>query len=394
VNPTVGARGEPGSSVFGYRRSLALLALLFFIAAANKARELAVFSGLVLGLMGALRLWGRLSLHRLEIRLVSPVHRLFPGEELVLRADLVNRKILPVRLTIELEASRVLAPLSSPEAALSLLPFERREGQWRFHAVRRGLHRLGPARVVAGDILGLYGRGRNLAWTEEVVVFPSLLALGPLDLAFGEYFGIHRSKGIIEDPAWYEGTREYTGNRPARNIHWKASARLDLLQEKIFQPTSQQKLLFILLGAGFQGEEEGPLFELALRVLASLATRFCETGASFGFGTDRRVEDFPAALPLGRGPEQLGLVLEGLARCGREAGQALAPLLSTIDAGGPTYIVVARAPDEAVAKFAARTATKRERRLFLFAEAGEGGEIDAYPSLVFSDLLPSVEAKG
>ncbi|MBW1691959.1 MAG: DUF58 domain-containing protein, partial [Deltaproteobacteria bacterium] len=39
------------------------------------------------------------------------------------------------------------------------------------------------------------------------------------------------------------GTRDYQNWRPARHIHWKASASHNRLQEKVFEPSEQEKVL-------------------------------------------------------------------------------------------------------------------------------------------------------
>jgi uncharacterized protein (DUF58 family) len=172
-----------------------------------------------------------------------------------------------------------------------------------------------------GDVLGLYRTQKLLPYRSAIVVFPRLVPVMMPELPFLEYFGIHPAKGIIEDPAWYEGTREYSGDKPARHIHWKASARLNQLQEKIFQPTSHRKIYIILDGEAFANHKDHAGFETAIELAASLALEYAGTGASVAVATDRSVRNYPASLDLGRGPEQLGRVFELLARCGMDPGK-------------------------------------------------------------------------
>jgi len=439
---------ENESSYFIYPISLIALGAVAFFAAANRALSLASFALISLALMLAIRIWGKLSLRRLDISLVCDNQKLFAGEVLSIHAQIANRKMLP--LWFRLEIARPAAsppgatakqdvadpevtdgandPPEATEAAIGgriieeisgaelhgeagLLPFEEISGEWRFRALRRGVYTLGPAYAQGGDLLGIYRCEKKLPETWEIVVYPRRCSLRQFDVPFRDYFGIHPSKGIIEDPAWYEGTREYTGNRPARTIHWKASARLGKLQEKIFEPTSHQKIFFLFEGLGFRRAEDRKGFERALEVLGTLAGRFAETGASFGIATDCAVKNFPAILPLGRGPEHLGMLLELLARCEFERGQSIAELIGSVGAAGSGFLIVARAPNESTERFFALPSARRNRVYFVFERANEetgtepglatsGGTASdetytdeatekglRYPSLYFDDLL-------
>jgi uncharacterized protein (DUF58 family) len=226
-------------------------------------------------------------------------------------------------------------------SSLRLLSREKSRRVLSLKALKRGISRPGPVLVCAGDLLGLSSRTRSFTSGCEIIIFPRRLRLKTLNLPFQEYFGAHAARGPVEDPAWYAGTRDYTGTRPAKNIHWKASARLGSLQEKLYEPTLQRKLLFILDAADWEfcageetgeraGEETGEKtegragenaggsagnFERMMETLGTLAGALMETGASFGLVTNARLEDPRAGvLPAGRGPEHLGRLLEILAR--------------------------------------------------------------------------------
>lgn len=376
------------SSYFVISLSLVLLGILAFIAAATSSLTLASFAAIALALMLALRVWGALGLYRLEVGLASDADRLFRGDSFSLNAKISNRKILPVWMRLELARPEALIPLSSAhvEGESGLLPFEKTTASWSFRAERRGAHLLGPATLTASDLLDLYRKEKILPFKREIVVYPRLVPIVGLDLPFRDYFGIHPSKGIIEDPAWYEGTREYTGNKPAKNIHWKASARLDILQEKIFEPTSHQKIFFLVDGEGFRRADDRDGFEAALEIAASLAARFAETGASIAIATNRLVKSFPAVLPLGRGPEHLGMVLELLARCDFERGQPLLSLIGGVSHQGAGFVVIARKPGEAMKKFYSLPATRRDRVMFVFAEVEKSDESGSYAFTTFAAL--------
>ncbi len=381
-------------SIYSFNLSLVLLGLLAFFSASYSATALAGFATTTLTLMVALRVWGRIALWRLDATLSLENDRLFTGEVLTLRADMTNHKIIPVWLRMELDIPAALVPLTPAGAGgeTGLLPFSSAHGTWTFRAERRGVYRPGRAMLIAGDILGICRSERELSLRKSIVVFPRLVPLVQLQPAFQDYFGINAAKGIIEDPAWYEGTREYTGNRPARNIHWKASARFNVLHEKIFEPTSHQKVFLILAGAGFEDADYAGRFETALEILASLASRFAEAGASFALATDRKVSNFPAVLPLGRGPEHLGMILELLARCDSSREPSRPTMFgsaagATAGAGAAGFIVLCRTKSQAIQSRSTVLATGKSRLLFIVPEDSDCDEMIDAPVLTFQDIL-------
>jgi uncharacterized protein (DUF58 family) len=387
-----GVAPRESGSVFGFGISLVLLALLLLAAelpasgAASGVREgLAGFVSGLLILMLASRLWARASLARLELELDHEGgragRRVFAGEEFVLRFRVRNRKPLPVVVGLELSLPEGLALVEAPDVkGAALGPYERAELSRAVLALRRGVCRTGSAILSAGDMLGLHRRERTIGLEGEVVVFPRVFPIAEFEPPFRDYFGIHPSVGAIEDPAWYEGTREYSGQRPAKAIHWKASARLGILQEKIFEPTSQLKVVFLLDGGGFLASQDYQGLERALEVLASTASRFAEKGASFAVAASLKVRDYPASIGFGRGSEHLGALLELLARCEPEEGRPLLPLPAGIGSTSSGFVVVARSPDEGTKPYFALPASRHDRILFIFAEGAEGL---AYPAISF-----------
>ena len=382
-----GARPR-ATSLFVFPVFIGGVALTALIAASKSSSILAAFSISLLGLVLAVRLWTAASGFRLDILPGCDAGRLYSGETFTLKIEVANRKLLPVWLDLEIQASGALAPLGGdgPAGETSLAPFSKLSGVWEFKALRRGVHDLGPIRALTGDPLGLWSREKILDFKHEIIVYPRIIPTEDLVLPFRDYFGIHPAKGIIEDPAWYEGTREYTGTRPARNIHWKASARFDSLQEKIFEPTSHRKAFFLLDGSGFEREQDAAGFETALEVLASLASILAESGASIAAATNRAVPGFSPVLPLGRGPEHLGSFLELLARCRLEAGQPITPLLGSAGSQGSSYIVLSRKPGPETGRFLTLPSTRRDRILFIFAEEISADDRAAFPSATFSEL--------
>lgn len=382
---------SPDSSYFAIPLSLVLVGAVFFIATAFGAGDLATFAGATLAFLLAIRAWSRIGLYRLESHIACDTARLFAGETFTVRAVVSNRKLLPILYRLSFPHAKTLVAAGVADSAEGRLrPFGERETVHAFRAARRGVHRFGPASLAAGDFLGLHERLRRDIFSREIIAYPRLAPISDLDLPFRDFFGIHPTKGIVEDPAWYEGTREYSGTRPARNIHWKASARLGILQEKIFEPTSHRKVLFIFLGEGYAPADDGASgdlegFEKALEILAALAVKFSESGASCALATDRLVLGGPAALPPGRGPEHLGAMLEMLARCTMAEGGDIAALAEQAGAPGAAIAIVARQPSRRDAAIHALPSSRRARILFIYSRIA--AIPPAGPHITFADLL-------
>ena len=148
------------------------------------------------------------------------------GREYVLPDDVKQ-------LAVSVLAHRLilLGGLGGPErkplrAEGGLLWYQTVAFRWEVTASRRGLHSLGPHRLVAGDLLGFFSRVGTEGNGLHVVVYPRIVPLRPFPLPRRDFFGIPGAEGPVKDPVFILGTRDYQPGRPAKHIHWKASARL------------------------------------------------------------------------------------------------------------------------------------------------------------------------
>jgi uncharacterized protein (DUF58 family) len=399
-------------SVLSVGLMLLLFWILLFVGLVRRDGGLVGTTSAVLVFAHGPRLWARLGVRRLDTSLTVERTRVFPGEALPVSVDLHNRKLLPVRVRVSL-AYRGVRDISSPYPASPITvetldiarfvhSFERKTYRTEFVAPGRGVYTIGPASVYAGDITGVSERRMKDTGAVEIVVFPGRLSVTAPDISFQEYFGIHAAKGPVEDPAWYAGTREYSGNRPSRNIHWKASARLGVLQEKIFEPTSHRNVMFVLDVRGYTGDDGPREFEIAVEVIASLASMYSESGASVGIVTNGHIRGGRFRyLPLRRGPEHAGALLEILARVTTREDNDLERLLSQAGRGGTGYIYAGYSPDDRTKLFFGLPAAQRKRIVFLFSRnAGAAVEglpenlaphiSDTYPSRVIAELVDGV----
>jgi hypothetical protein len=154
--------------------------------------------------------------------------------------------------------------------------------------------------------------------------------LKPLSLPSRDFFGLPGAKSPVQDPIYILGTRDYQHGRPARHIHWKASAHHNRLQEKVFEPSEQKKVLLALEVNQFEKDNASERFERTLEAVGSLAVESYQKGYALGFVTNGVVEGGPSYLSIGRSLQKIPSILEILARLKMRADGSLADRLYRI----------------------------------------------------------------
>ncbi len=288
-----------------------------------------MLSAAILILMHGTGLWSRWAHRKLTVSVKADTGHLFHGEKLNIELSVRNRKFLPVWIRLDLESSSLFA--EPPEGGETLLPpFSERFKTVCLTACRRGVWAQRKAIIKSGDIFGLHSRTAGTVFPGEIVIYPRIGVLRKMEIPFQEFFGIHISRGCIEDPSRYEGTRDYQGLRSSRHINWKASARFNQLQENIYEPSSHRKVLFMLDVSKPEGlsvlasSESHPGFEHLLTTAASLASELVQTDTTFACITNAQFNETDGGtLHFGRGPEHLGRFLTLLARVNLNTGNPM-----------------------------------------------------------------------
>ncbi|RJQ78102.1 MAG: DUF58 domain-containing protein [Desulfobacteraceae bacterium] len=305
------------------------LAVFLMIALLNGRRDLVLLTLLMLVIMTSARWWSCVSLNRLRIEIRTDRSKLFPGEELQVGVRVENQKWLPVCFRLEMFFAGGLQPTEEDTTReCGLLWHQGTEFQWKLRTLQRGVYRLGSAQITAGDFFGFYLRARKLERAPvEIVVYPRIRPVRTPAYPAKNFFGQPGARSPVQDPIYILGTRDYHHWQPARYIHWKASARHDRLQEKVFEPSSQAKILFLLDAASFARHEAGADFERAIEVAASTALQCHRKGHALGFLTNATVEGGTNRVAVSHSPHKLSDILEILARLKMQTVGALAESL-------------------------------------------------------------------
>jgi uncharacterized protein (DUF58 family) len=329
-------------------RSLIQLSVLFILGG------IAVGSGPLIGLgvfvLAATlvaRFWSKHALDDVRYERIIPENRAFEGEMLTVTMRLSNDKLLPVPF-IEVRDSipegvlpdeEHLSPTGYPgyvhlNRSTHLSWYERIGWPLELHTPARGYYRLGPARLTTGDIFGFFPVEREIEDVDPIIIYPrvdTMPELGlPAERPFGELKGRER---IFEDPGRIAGIRDYRPGDPMRRIDWKASARFQTLQSRVYEPSATMHLLIALnvntMEHAWQGFMPQTL-ERLLSVAGSVAQYGFEAGYAIGLVANGSYpeSDRPMRVPVSRSAEQLARVLESLAVIGP---MTPAPLERVID---------------------------------------------------------------
>lgn len=305
----------------------ALVAVFLVVALLNRQRDLTLLTLLILVIMTGARLWSRVSLRNLFIGISVDRPRLFPDEQLQVDLRIENRKWLPVRFRLEMSVAdgrQFGADDVEFRRECGLLWYQQTNMQWRHRLRRRGVYRLAPSRTTAGDLFGFFFTEQRTGRTPiEIVVYPRLMPLKPFAFPKKDVFGVPGAKSPVKDPIYLLGTRDYQHWQPARYIHWKASARRNRLQEKVFEPSSQAKILLLIEVASFAKHDARDDFEQTLEAAASITVQCDHNGYALGFITNGVVIGGSARMPISQGSKSLTAVLDMLARLQMEALQPL-----------------------------------------------------------------------
>ena len=326
-------QGPRLSSLFLVPPSLVIVGILLFVGLLKQQQMLIILSLLVLGTAGSAKLWARVSRSRLACRAAADRSRLFPGEPLVLTLEVGNRGWLPMALQVSAPVGGLRGPSGEPTVTgeAGLLWYQTVEFPWRLTAAQRGVHRLGPHRCTTGDLFGFFTSTWVAGESLEIVVYPRIVPLARFPLPRRDFFGVPGAESPVRDPVYILGTREYQPGRPAKHIHWKATARHHRLQEKLFEPSEQAKILLAVDVEGFARDGDGQEFERMLEAVASVALRLDREGSAVGLIANGMVEGGgKARVPIGRHPQHLPSILERLARLSLTPA---APFLDAVRAG-------------------------------------------------------------
>lgn len=281
------------------------------------------------------RYWNRHCLDHVSYQRAFDQRRIDFGDTIELTVEIVNRKLLPLawletidEIPHDLRPEKgTFTPSPKPRRSqlvnlVSLQWYERVRRHYRIRCLVRGEYQFGPVQLRSGDIFGFDERSIELDVTDRVLVYPRIVPIAQLGLPPRDPFGDRRTRDwLLEDPLSIVGVRDYAYGDSPRRIHWKASARSQQLQVKLYEPTTTHRLaIFLNLSTtstdwwrvGYDPDR----LEMAITVAASIANWAVDNDYQVGLsgnGILTRSAEMLRIAPR-RDPDQLAHILEALAR--------------------------------------------------------------------------------
>lgn len=311
---------------------VALIAILVVVGLSLQIRPLLMLMAFLSAAVGVSWAWNRYALHGVTYERMFTETHAFHDERVEVSVRLTNRKALPLSwlLVYDLWPSQVpvveggqLLAHDHQQAflinAFSVRWHERIQRRYTLLCNRRGVYTFGPVRVRTGDLFGLFRQEGGHGQIDRLIVYPKILPVEALGLPPKDLFGEVRTQlKIFEDPARTIGVREHMPGDGFRNIHWKATARSQRLQARVYQPATSHTII-VLLNVSTSEEywrgADPDRLEQAITVAASIANHAASRRYGIGLvvnGTTPHSDQALKVLP-GRSPYQLTRVLEALA---------------------------------------------------------------------------------
>ena len=362
------------------------------------------------------RYWSEHALDKLTYERIIPENRAFEGEPLHLTLRLINDKPLPLPFVEVRDSVPQDSLVGETHVSMSTSPgqvylgrtthlswYERINWPVELKSPPRGYYRIGPGRITTGDMFGFFPNTREDETYSPVIIYPRIYTMPELGLPAARPFGEHKGRNrIFEDPGRIAGIREYQPGDPMRRIDWKASARMQALQSKVYEPSATMHMLIALNVNTMEHAWEGflpDMLERLLSVAGSVANHGFETGYAVGLVANGsfRESDRPMRIPISRSADQLSRVLEALAVIGP---MTLSPLEDVIDREshsfpfGATLVCVTSRMDDPLAASLRRVAAAGHTVTVLSLSQDEfEADLGRIPVAYIADAIRAVEAR-
>lgn len=314
-------------------------------------------------------IWNRLSLEDVTYERTLSQQRVFIDEEVTMSVTLTNRKPMPLgRIRVEDEIPDIIEIADAPvvgshdpqsqtlQHSTSMAWYERIHWQYKIKCPQRGFYRLGPTRLYSGDLFGFFSSEKLQRGNDYLLVYPRIVPLPELGLPFVRPLG--ETKGglrIYEDPARPVGLRDYQLGDPLKIVDWKATARMQQLQVRTYEPSSSITVIVAVAidtAAHYWEGYHKVNLERVITTAASVANYANEQQYSIGLFSNGTpvLADRPMKIPPSQSPEQLTAILEALATIRPIAMGSMSDQLSEnsrrFPIGSTIVIVTAFLPDE------------------------------------------------
>lgn len=255
--------------------------------------------------------------------------RYFIGDEGELELNFFNSGLPIINGTLEIyfnkslhgKYSEEITDLQRYQNIAVKVPLTIRRGQELritvpFIAMQRGIGRVTKISLTYHNLFG-FNRimlDHSPIWNEEYIVYPDIVPVNKINIDTLLKEGNQISKSsLFEDRLMMAGTRDYMPGDSFQRIHWKASAKMNRLQTKVFEKITDTSLLITINAA--EGYWLNADIEAFLSRIAHLAEFAYKQNIPISVITNIRSHGSIPFLyvPFGEGRDQYIKILEMLA---------------------------------------------------------------------------------
>ena len=214
---------------------------------------------------------------------------------------------------------------------LNLWPGETGRLAYLIEPQKRGLHQIGPTRILAPDLIGMSKFVRILNEPDEILVYPQIIPVRPEFLSGGAERGWRDQENAPGrgEGTDFHGVRDYRMGDDLRRINWKTTARTGALAvtEYSLGYANDVAIVLDLAESSYQESGEGneSALEYAIKIAASIAAAALRQGSAVQMMTNSLL---PGLDPLLRGSDQLPRLLDALARAEANGRKSLTDAVS------------------------------------------------------------------
>ncbi len=318
------------------------------------------------------KLWHRLALEDVHYERLLPQKRAFIGETVPITLALTNRKPLPlpwVQIDDPIgDGLEVVEGITHSDSytgthrvrqSVSMAWYERTLWDYKVRPTRRGLLEVGPVTIESGDPFGFTSEFKNEYHKDTILVYPRMVSLGELGIPSVRPLGdVRGGLRIYPDPSRPVGLRGYVRGDPLKWVDWKATARLQEMQVRQYDPSTATTVVLVVAvdtDEPYWETHDPDELERVILAAAAVAGYATEEGYVIGlFSNDLRIpEDGRMTVPPSHGREHLSEVMAALAMMKNFAVAPMAEQLSAhsrvLPAGATLVVTAGFLPEDLVA---------------------------------------------
>ena len=314
---------------------LFITVVLLLLAIILKQAPLFIVAVLFFLTSGIARLWSKYAFLRLHYNRHLSSTRAFFGDTVGFEFSVTNNKFLPlpwllireeIPKGVELRQGKVTASHKNERAILSnfisLAWYHRLTRRYQMLCRKRGVFAFGPTEISSGDPFGFFRNKIVREEQDQLIVYPRIVPLADIGIPSRHPFGELRIKRhLFEDPVQVMTTRDYVSSDPLKYIHWKASARVQRLQSRVFEHTTTMDIALFLdtrsvADANYWSVISPDFLETGVLTAASIADHSFKEGYKVGLCANEYYyrSSHLIKLPPSSNTEQFRQILEALAQ--------------------------------------------------------------------------------